>query len=76
MPRRTYSQVKSRNVPEALQQGAAIIDVRRSDEWQLTGVVSGSHLLTFFDEYGGCQPEEWLQQLDQLVPVEQPLLLI
>ncbi len=76
MARKNYKQVDSRNVPAFLQQGAAIIDVRRSDEWRSTGIVAGSHLLTFFDDYGSCQPEEWLRQLDQLVPVEQPLLLI
>lgn len=76
MARKKFKHVKSVDTLELLQQGAAIIDVRRPEEWQLTGIVAGSHLLTFFDEYGGCQPEEWLRQLDQLVPVEQSLLLI
>ncbi len=76
MARKIFKQVKSVDTLELLQQGAAIIDVRRPDEWQLTGIVAGSHLLTFFDEYGGCQPEKWLRQLDQLVSIEQPLLLI
>ena len=73
---RTYRQVESRDVPEIMQQGAAIIDVRRPDEWRLTGIISGSHLLTFFDSQGNSCPDEWLCQLDHLVPLEQPLLLI
>ena len=76
MIRKKYKQVRSADTPELLQQGAAIIDVRRSDEWRLTGIVAGSQLLTFFDDQGNSQPEEWLRQLDLLVPVEQPLLLI
>ena len=71
-----YKQASIVETQELLRQGAAIIDVRRLEEWQLTGIVAGSHLLTFFDAQGNCQPEEWLRQLDQLVPVEQPLLLI
>lgn len=71
-----FKQVRSADTPELLQQGAAIIDIRRPEEWRLTGIVAGSHLLTFFDGQGDSQPEEWLRQLDQLVPVEQPLLFI
>jgi len=74
--RRKYRQIMSRDVPALLQQGAAIVDIRRSEEWSLTGVVSGSLLLTFFDAQGECQPEEWVAQLDQQVPLDQPLLLI
>ena len=76
MIRKKYKQAGSTDTLELLRQGAAIIDVRRQDEWQLTGVVAGSHPLTFFDALGNSQPDEWLQQLDQLVPVGQPLLLI
>ncbi|MEA3544124.1 MAG: hypothetical protein U9R69_02765 [Thermodesulfobacteriota bacterium] len=76
MFQRKYKQIKSADTPEFLRRRVAIVDIRRSEEWRLTGVVAGSHLLTFFDDYGSCQPEEWLRQLDQLVPVEQPLLLI
>ena len=71
-----YKQANIAETQELLRQGAAIIDVRRPEEWQLTGIVAGSQLLTFFDALGNCKPEEWLRQLDPLVPVEQPLLLI
>ena len=76
MIRKKYKHISSADTQKLLQQGAAIIDVRRPDEWQLTGIVAESHLLTFFDAQGDSQPEEWLRQLDLLVPVEQPLLLI
>ena len=74
--RRKYIQVKSVDVPDLLNQGAAIVDIRRSEEWQLTGIVAGSELLTFFDAQGQSQPEEWLQQLNALVPDDRPLALI
>jgi len=55
--RRKYKQIKSADLPELLQRGASIVDVRRLEEWQLTGIVEGSQLLTFFDEQGNSQPE-------------------
>lgn len=76
MRRRKYIQVKSADVPDLLNQGVAIVDVRRPEEWQLTGIVAGSHLLTFFDAKGDCQPELWLDKLKQLVSIEQPLVFI
>lgn len=74
--RKKYQQILSRDVPELITQGAAIVDIRRVEEWRLTGVVAGSGLLTFFDAQGGSQPEQWLARLDELVPVDQPLVLI
>ena len=74
--RRKYQQIKSTQVPDLLKQGAAIVDVRRPEEWQLTGVVAGSELLTFFDSQGQSQPGKWLQQLNNLVSEDCPLVLI
>ncbi len=74
--RRKYKQVKAEAVPDLLKKGVAIVDVRRQEEWQLTGIVAGSELLTFFDAQGQSQPEEWLQQLNALVPDDRPLALI
>ena len=74
--RRKYKQVKAEAVPDLLKKGVAIVDVRRQEEWQLTGIVAGSELLTFFDAQGQSQPEEWLQQLNALVPDDHPLALI
>ncbi|WP_269582506.1 FKBP-type peptidyl-prolyl cis-trans isomerase [Roseibium sp. Sym1] len=37
--------------------GATVIDIRRPDEWKATGVLPGSHLLTFFDQKGQVNPQ-------------------
>lgn len=76
MMRRTYQQIRSVETPAILQQGATIVDVRRPEEWQLTGTIAGSVLLTFFDENGHSDPEKWLKKLDQQVAADVPLLLI
>jgi rhodanese-related sulfurtransferase len=71
-----YHQIMSRDLPSLLQQGAVLVDVRRTEEWQMTGVVVGSHLLTFFDAEGNCQPEQWHEQLNRMIPADLPLVLI
>jgi rhodanese-related sulfurtransferase len=76
MTQRDYKQVPAAQVPEILQRGAAIVDVRRPEEWQLTGTVADSILLTFFDADGNSDPEEWLEKLNQQVSADVPLLLI
>ncbi len=73
---RQYRQIPAAATPEILEQGAAIVDVRRPEEWQLTGTVAGSILLTFFDSAANSDPEKWLQQLNQQVPPDVPLVLI
>lgn len=61
---------------ELLDQGVAIIDVRRQDEWLASGVVENSHLLTFFDEKGRYDIEDWLAKLHEIVDKDEPFILI
>ena len=56
--------------------GAAVIDIRTAPEWKETGVVSGSKLLTFFDEKGQSDPAHWLGQLKSLTKPGQPVILM
>ncbi len=56
--------------------GAAVIDIRTAPEWKETGVVSGSKLLTFFDEKGQSDPAQWLLQLKSLTKPGQSVILI
>ncbi len=72
----SYQQVMSRDLPKLLQQGCILVDIRRPEEWRMTGVVAGSHRLTFFDADGNCQLEQWLSALAGLAPKEVPLALI
>ena len=57
-------------------EGVVIVDVRRQDEWEHTGLIEGSHPLTFFDEKGRYDAKAWLSQLDMLVKPDQPVVLI
>lgn len=76
MDSRRYYQVPSRSVPQLIQAGAAIIDVRRPEEWLSTGVVAEAVRLTFFDSAGGSEPLTWLDSLKSVIAPGQDLVLI
>ncbi len=59
------------------QEGAVLIDIRTPMEWKQTGVVPGSKLLTFFDEYGNYDLERFMSEFEKLVPTKDtPFVLI
>lgn len=43
--------------------GVPLIDIRTAQEWEESGIVSGSHLLTYFDERGNADPAAWLEKV-------------
>ena len=69
-------QLDNRTLEQLMAEGVAVVDVRTPGEWQATGVVEGSHLLTFFDEKGRYDARAWLAELERLVPGGQPVILI
>jgi len=59
------------------EQGAVLIDIRTPMEWMQTGVVPGSHLLTFFDDYGNYDIDKFMHEFQKLVPTKDtPFVLI
>jgi len=59
-----------------LDQGIPIIDIRRPDEWRQTGVIEGSHLITFFDRQGRYDVKAWLAKLAPIAGKDDPFILI
>ena len=53
-----------------------IVDVRRSSEWDQTGVIPNSILLTFFDEEGNYNFDEWFEKLQLEISITDPIILI
>lgn len=43
-----------------------VIDVRRDDEWKRTGVIAGSHPITFFDARGRYDVADWLSRVEAI----------
>ena len=59
-----------------IDEGIPVVYVRRLDEWKATGVIDGSHLLTFFDKEGNYDSKKWLRELSQLINPDEPFVLI
>ncbi|PHR56694.1 MAG: sulfurtransferase [Arcobacter sp.] len=43
-----------------------VVDIRTPMEWQETGVVPGSTMVTFFDQMGNYDAESFLKAMDEL----------
>ena len=56
--------------------GVPVIDIRTRPEWEETGIVSGSHLLTFFDERGQADPAAWLAKAKAVAKPGDPVVVI
>lgn len=69
-------QIDNKTLKQLLAEGVPLIDVRTPSEWRETGIIEGSHLLTFFDESGRYDANEWLKKLQAMVRPDQPVALI
>lgn len=56
--------------------GVPVIDIRTRPEWEQTGIVPGSHLLTFFDERGQADPAAWLEKAKAVAKPGDPVVVI
>jgi rhodanese-related sulfurtransferase len=56
--------------------GVPVIDIRTAAEWEETGIVPGSRLLTFFDERGKADPAAWLAKAKAIAKPGDPLVII
>ena len=59
-----------------IEDGVPIIDIRRKEEWQQTGIVKDSFLMTFFNKDGKADVKKWLQELELVASKEDPFILI
>lgn len=53
-----------------------VIDVRTAPEWRESGIIPGSHLLTYFDQQGNANPTSWLEKVKTIATPKQPIILI
>ena len=68
--------VDSEQLKQLVAEGVTVIDVRRAEEWAETGVVPGSHQLTFFDQSGNYDATAWLNNFQKVVEPDQSVILI
>lgn len=58
------------------EQDAVVVDVRTASEWRETGVIQSSKTLTFFDENGQYDAQQWFARLQGLKDPDQPVILV
>ena len=68
--------VNNEQIRELSKNNIPIVDIRRSSEWDQTGVVPKSILLTFFDKKGNYNLDEWYNQLRLKINEGDPIILI
>ena len=68
--------VNNEQINELFKNNIPIVDVRRSSEWDQTGVVPKSILLTFFDKEGNYNYDEWYEKLLLEIDEDKPIILI
>lgn len=75
-----FGAFKSLSTKEFLQkkeEGYAVIDIRRADEWEHYGIIEGSHTITFFDGLGRFDLESFMEAFTKVVTSkEQPFILV
>lgn len=59
--------LQAKTVEKMIDDNIVMIDVRRPDEWVRTGVIKNAHLMTFFDEYGNHDVENWMKDFKKIV---------
>ncbi len=68
--------VNNDQIKELLKIDIPIVDIRRSSEWDQTGVVPKSILLTFFDKEGNYNYDQWFEKLLLEIDEGKPIILI
>lgn len=58
------------------EKGVPVIDIRTPEEWNHTGVIEGSHLLTFADAGGHYDVDGWASRLAAIAPPHAPIAVI
>ena len=68
--------VNNGQIKELSKNNITIVDIRRISEWDQTGVVPKSILLTFFDKEGRYNFNEWYEKLRLEIDEGKPIILI
>lgn len=68
--------IENEELASLVSSGVPVIDVRTAQEWEETGIVPGSHLLTFFDERGKADPGAWLEKAKIVAQPAKPVVVI
>ena len=70
------AEVDNKDLRKLIEEGVPVVDIRTRGEWHETGVIEGSHLLTFFDEQGRYDVAGWLAELEKIAKPDDRIAVI
>ena len=70
------NEVNNNKIKILMESGVPLVDIRTEREWQETGVINKSRLLTFFDKDGNYNVKEWMSKLKKIASNEDPVIII
>ena len=68
--------VDNLQVQKLFKSGVSIVDIRTKGEWDKTGVIPQSILLTFFDSSGNYDFNKWYADLKKITPNYKSVIII
>ena len=68
--------INNDEIKKLIKNNVPIVDIRTSDEWNQTGVIPNSILLTFFKKNGTYNFETWHKELSYVIDTNKPYVLI
>ena len=74
-----FAEVKNASNEEIvalMRAGVPLVDVRTYKEWKKTGIIKNSNLLTFFDQNGNSNVENWMHELRKIASKDQPVIIL
>jgi len=71
----TLGQMTSAELLKAQSEGAVIIDIRREDEWQDTGIIEGAKTITAFTQSGRLHPDFQQEFISVATSLDTPIVL-
>ena len=74
--RAEVTEVDVARLEQLREKGVPVIDLRTPEEWSRTGVIEGSHLVTFADAGGRYDIDGWASRLAAIVAPDEPIALI
>ena len=69
-------EVNNVTIKKLLEKSVPLIDIRTEGEWHETGVISSSHLLTFFDKDGNYDFKKWMIEVEEIADENGPVIII
>jgi len=70
-----YSNIDNAKLQELVKKGVTLVDIRRLEEWQQTGIVKSSKTITFFDNMGRINPN-FVPEFTAIADPEKPVIFI